>query len=345
MKIIAAVLALGLAAVSGAPEQGLMHRRAKPTVCNGYSELCDRGYDKVAYATTHNAYATGDNIAANQNKGVREQLDAGIRGFMLDLQKQDSDPMNSPYLCHSSCTLLNAGKAVDTLKDIKTYMDANSDEVITIFLENAASFSAVDVAQIFKDSGLDKYAFAANTSSEFTWPSLSQMISVDKRLVIFDDRSTDTKAVPWLLLEGDYVVQTSYSVASGTSFNCQPNTQVRPLWVMNHFVYTDYSILNLNFERPAPNKASTVNTRASIVGQANQCGSAGHFPNFVTVDFYDVGDIFPAVADINGVDYKSTTTNTFGEDGSASTTSGAARKCTTALAGMAASAALLLLLA
>ncbi|KAJ2267984.1 hypothetical protein GGH14_005898, partial [Coemansia sp. RSA 370] len=130
-------------------------------------------------------------------------------------------------------------------------------------------------------------------------------------------------AVPWILDEKSYVVQTPFSVESGVSFGCTANSQVRPLWVMNHFVYTNLSIFNLNVERPAPNSAASVNTRASIVGQANACGSAGYFPNFVTVDYYDVGDLFKAVADINGVTYKSTTTNTFGDGDAGSTTSAA----------------------
>ncbi|KAJ2361019.1 hypothetical protein H4S01_005456 [Coemansia sp. RSA 2610] len=314
MKTLA-VLVAALAAVAGA-SQGVQ-RRAKPSTCNGYAELCDKGYDRVAYATTHNSYATGDNIAANQNKNIRQQLDDGVRGFMLDLYKQDSDPMNEPYLCHTSCLLLNDGPLVDTLKDFKTFLDANKNEVVTIYIENAQPFSATDMAQPFKDAGLDSYAFAPN-STDAAWPSLSQMISVNKRLVVFTDRNADA-AVPWILLEGSYAVQTPYTVASGASFGCTPNTQVRPLWVMNHFVYTNYTVFNFNFERPAPNSAASVNTRASIVGQANQCGSAGYFPNFVTVDYYDVGDIFKAVADINGVTYKDTSVNTFADDGGSTT--------------------------
>ncbi|KAJ2816633.1 hypothetical protein IWW50_006430 [Coemansia erecta] len=320
MKALAVLAAAALAACAGA--QG-MQARAKTSVCNGYSELCDKGFDKVAYATTHNSYATGDNIAANQNKDIRQQLDSGIRGFMLDLFKLDSDPMADPYLCHSSCVLLNAGKLVDTLKYFKTFLDKNKNEVVTIFIENGQPFSATETAQPFKDAGLDTYAFAP-ASSNSTWPSLSQMIDTGKRLVIFTDRNADTSAVPWILNERSYVVQTPYTVASGAMFGCSPNTQVQPLWVMNHFVYTNYSVFNMNFERPSPDSAASVNDRASIVGQANQCGSAGYFPNFVTVDYYDVGKLFQAVADINGVTYKSTTTSTFGNSDSESTTAGAA---------------------
>ncbi|KAJ2119602.1 hypothetical protein GGH12_005045 [Coemansia sp. RSA 1822] len=315
MKVLT-VLAAALAASAGALEV-----RAKASTCNGYSELCDKGFDRVAYPTTHNSYATGDNIAANQNKNIRQQLDDGIRGFMLDLYKLDSDPMSDPYLCHTSCVLLNDGKLVDALKDFKTFLDDNHDEVVTIYIENAQPFSAIDMAQAFKDAKLDSYAFAPNSTSS-AWPSLAQMIDVNKRLVVFTDRNADS-AVPWILDEKSYVVQTPFSVESGASFGCTANSQVRPLWVMNHFVYTNYSVFNLNFERPAPNSAASVNTRASIVGQANACGSAGYFPNFVTVDYYDVGDVFKAVADINGVTYKSTTTDTFGDGDAGSTTSAA----------------------
>ncbi|KAJ2157304.1 hypothetical protein GGF46_004600 [Coemansia sp. RSA 552] len=336
---MALAAALAGAAPSPAPGVQQMQRRATPSECNGYKELCDRGLDKVAFATTHNSYATGDNIAANQNRNIRQQLDDGIRGFMLDLHKLDSDPMSDPYLCHSSCALLSAGPLVNTLRDFKTFMDKNENEVLAIYIENAQGFSATEMAQPFKDAGLDKYAYAP-ASSNATWPSLGQMIDVGSRLVVFSDDKADTGAVPWILNEDTYSVQTSWSVADGTSFDCKPLKTVRPLWVMNHFVYTDYNILNMSFERPAPNSAGTVNTRRSIVGQANQCGSAGYFPNFVTVDYYDVGDVFKAVADINGVDYKSTTVDTFA--GADDKTSDSARSPLLPCASAAAAAAIIL---
>ncbi|KAI9502125.1 PLC-like phosphodiesterase, partial [Coemansia spiralis] len=284
--------------------------------CNGYKELCDRQFNLVAYPTTHNSYAFGDNIAANQNKNITDQLDDGIRGFMLDLHNPSSTSLSlrassEPYLCHTTCLLLNDGPLSQTLQYFTTFLEANENEVITIFFENDDKFSATTIAQSFKDVGLDKYAFVPSGSSSngnYTWPTLAEMIADNKRLVVMVDGESNTAAVPWILYDRDYTVQTPYTVGVGSTFDCTPMTQARPLVVMNHFVYTNYTVLNSVVEKPSPDTASTVNTRQSIVGQANLCGSAARFPNFVTVDFYDVGDLFKAVADINKVQYSSSST-------------------------------------
>ncbi|KAJ2781285.1 hypothetical protein H4R18_002963 [Coemansia javaensis] len=291
----------------------LLVATAAGQTCNGYSELCGRAFNQVAYVTTHNSYATGDNIAANQNKSIRQQLDAGVRGFMLDLHKLSSGSSSEPYLCHTSCTLLNGGKLVDALRDFKTYLDRNGGEVVTIYIENAEPFGAAGMAQPFRDAGLDKYAYVpAQGAGGGAWPTLGEMVGSGKRLVVFADRGADAAVAPWILAEDAYSVQTSYSVGAGSAFDCQPLKAVRPLWVMNHFVYTNYTVFGVAFERPSPGTAATVNAESSIEDQAALCQSAGHMPSFVTVDYYDVGGVFRAAAAINKVAYKSTATTTFG---------------------------------
>ncbi|KAJ1666118.1 hypothetical protein IW140_001855 [Coemansia sp. RSA 1813] len=318
------------------PRIPTVHRRSSPSECNGYSDLCDRQFNLVAFPTTHNSFASGDNIAANQNKDIMQQLDDGIRGFMLDLHNSSSnslfsrDSSSGPYLCHTSCILLNDGPLTTTLGYFTTFLDAHKDEVITIFLENDDKFSATTIQQSFKDAGLDKYAYTptgASSDGSYTWPTLADMISQNKRLVVLVDSNSNTKDVPWLVYDRDYAVQTPYTVGVGSSFDCRLISSSRPLLVMNHFVFSNYSVLNMNVEKPSPDTASTVNTRQSLVDQANVCGSAGQFPNFVTVDFYDVGGLFQAVADINKVQYTSTSLSTdFGTGSDSSTTSGASAR-------------------
>ncbi|KAJ1883612.1 hypothetical protein LPJ66_011007, partial [Kickxella alabastrina] len=218
--------------------------RRSTRLCNGYSDLCERKFDKVSYPTTHNSFAQGDNIAANQNKDIKTQLDSGIRGFMLDLHspskallRREKRADTVPTLCHASCTVLNAGPLVDELKNFKKFLDSNANEVVTVFLENADNFSPLGMAQPFIDSGLDKYAFEPSTSNgTFVWPTLNEMISMNKRLVVLGSTSTDSTSKPWLLYDRDFAVQTSYSVKAGSPFDCNPLTAIQPLLVMNHFV-------------------------------------------------------------------------------------------------------------
>ena len=59
---------------------------ATPRRCNGHAELCDRRFDEVAHATTHNAMSSEQDgwIFPNQSFDVPRQLEAGVRALMLD---------------------------------------------------------------------------------------------------------------------------------------------------------------------------------------------------------------------------------------------------------------------
>lgn len=78
----------------------VLHSEAQQ-LCNGYEALCAKTYDKVAYATTHNAYAytPPGGLATNQDNNIPTQLKDGIRGLMLDAYILNG----VVELCHSSC--------------------------------------------------------------------------------------------------------------------------------------------------------------------------------------------------------------------------------------------------
>ena len=55
--------------------------------CNGHVELCDRGYDEVAYAATHNSMSAADEpgwLFTEQPDGIIPQLDYGVRVLLID---------------------------------------------------------------------------------------------------------------------------------------------------------------------------------------------------------------------------------------------------------------------
>ncbi len=55
--------------------------------CNGHVELCDRTYDEVAFAGTHNSMSAADQpgwFLAEQPHGILRQLDDGIRVLLID---------------------------------------------------------------------------------------------------------------------------------------------------------------------------------------------------------------------------------------------------------------------
>jgi hypothetical protein len=81
LPVLLAALGLLLAGCSDDP--------APPAAdgCNGYVELCDRGYDEVAYAATHNSMSAASErgwLFPEQPDGIIAQLDHGIRVLLVD---------------------------------------------------------------------------------------------------------------------------------------------------------------------------------------------------------------------------------------------------------------------
>ncbi|KAJ2077816.1 hypothetical protein H4R24_004892 [Coemansia sp. RSA 988] len=216
-------------------------------ICNGHVELCNRAYNDVSFACTHNSYSyppPSGLPVLNQKRTINEQLDDGIRALMLDVVKsvkaeastsvvggvintvkswftKDTpetkiSPLDIVHLCHSSCALIDKGKLVDTLSIIKKFMDENPREVITLIIENVSGFSPEELSPSFEESGIDKYAFTPDFDfiekhSGYPWPTLGSMIEKNQRLVVFIDDKADTNEVAYILPEWEYVVEIPYA--------------------------------------------------------------------------------------------------------------------------------------
>jgi hypothetical protein len=72
---------------------------------------------------------------------------------------------------------------------VKTWLDANPQDLISILLTNPDNLAMPKFASIFQAVGLDKYAFTPPGSPTplpmDQWPALGDMITSNKRLVIF----------------------------------------------------------------------------------------------------------------------------------------------------------------
>ncbi|HBQ12189.1 MAG TPA: hypothetical protein DEF51_13895, partial [Myxococcales bacterium] len=90
-----------------------------PLVCNGHASLCDRPFDDVAYATTHNAMSSDADgwIPPNQGPAMWQQLEDGVRAMMLDTYEDDGETL----LCHGICAL-GSRPFVDALRELRSFM-------------------------------------------------------------------------------------------------------------------------------------------------------------------------------------------------------------------------------
>ncbi|KAI1316310.1 hypothetical protein EDD11_010153 [Mortierella claussenii] len=282
---------------------------AQQQQCNGYAELCTKTYDKVAYATTHNAYAftPPGALATNQDNDIPTQLKDGIRAFMLDAYPTPSGNAKDIELCHGSCQMLDGGPLSKTLGQIKAFMDANPNEVgsrllsnvITILWENAGNLKPAQYQATYAAAGIDKYSYAQATGST-AWPTLAQLISSGKRLLNFVDQGADA-SVPWLMAEYSFIFETPWEIIKGDAYPCtvdRPKNQRQQMYVLNHFIYGKVSD---TIEIPQPGAANQTNG-PDLINHVQSCQSTfKQIPSFVAVDFYEKGSLLQTVAQVNGV--------------------------------------------
>jgi len=257
--------------------------------CNGSIDLCPKQYNEVAYLTTHNAFNSDEDglLFPNQSYNIASQLNDGVRGLMIDVY----DHFGTPTAYHS-VFMLGTIPLSDIFNDIKTFLDNNPNEIATIILE--CYVTANDIEDEINQSGLSSYLYTHNTA----WPTLQSMIDNDNRLVIFSDVDDGNSSQNWYHYIWDYAVETHYSVGTINDFTCDFNRgdPVNDLFIFNHFV-TD---ANLGYGLYT--ESNDVNANPFFITRALNCqNQTNKFPNFVTVDYYELGDGLAVVDQLNGL--------------------------------------------
>ncbi|KAI1773412.1 PLC-like phosphodiesterase [Hypoxylon cercidicola] len=268
--------------------------------CNGHAELCDRVYSNVTFAGAHNSPFVGIGPSDNQFTSPTDQLNQGVR--FLQAQTHDKDGVIE--MCHTSCILKDAGTLESYLGEIKTWVDGNPNEVVTLLITNPDAIDITKYGDTFKSTGLESYVFTPGAQLSLSeWPTLGNMISSGKRVVVFMDYNMDISKVPYILDEFIYYFETPFSPTEANFVQCNVD---RPsgasadgrMFLANH---------NLNIEIlpdvliPAPLEASDTNSVASITAQTDICmQNYGRYPNVVLLDFVSQGDTIAVQDQLNG---------------------------------------------
>lgn len=318
-----AVAAVGVLVIGGLGGSWLLSEGANGRAsreCNGHAELCDRPYDTVVQAATHNAMSSPDvvQIWPDQDAGIDAQLAAGVRTLLIDTKYWPAIPTPSAlstaeqalppdlqaslfqslgerlqhhpgtYLCHSRCAY-GAVPLTTALQHIRGFLDDDPGAVVTLIIENG--ISTADTVAAFEASGISRYLFDGATSAG--WPTLGQLIERGQRLVVFAEAAGAPPA--WYRSYATDVQDTEYHVISVDQLSCdlKRGSVDAPLFLLNHWI-----------EKEAPDRADavTMNQPAFIVDRARRCAAVrGQLPNFIAVDFFSIGDVVGAVDELNGV--------------------------------------------
>lgn len=217
-----------------------------------------------------------NNAASNQQLGVINQLDDGIR--MVTGETHYNATTNTV-----SCDLLNAGTAEEFFTTVTSWIKTHPYDVVTLLIVNSDYINVKNYTAPILDSGLANYAYVPpqipmNISS---WPTLSSMILTGKRAVIFMDYNANQTKVPYVLDEFSQMWETAFS-PTNRSFPC---TQQRPpglsqqdaegrTYLANHNLNTEISLAGISLLVPTSaliNETNALNGTGSLGLMANNC--------------------------------------------------------------------------
>ncbi|KAL8787556.1 MAG: hypothetical protein Q9213_002118 [Squamulea squamosa] len=306
-------------------------------LCNGHAELCSRKYSNITFIGAHDSAFVGDSPADNQGISVTAQLDSGIRFLQSQVHINSFKVLS---LCHTSCFLNDAGPVTSFLTTIKTWLEKNPNEVVTLLLTNGDRTDIKEYDTAFKSSGLDKYTYTPPSSPLplDLWPTLDELITTKKRLIAFLDYGA-SPSVPYILDQFAYFFETPFNTVDSTFNQCAidrpPNAKPEGrMYLVNHYLdkkITDGGVpddvakegkgilddITAGFgrafgkrgfgddilvpDREAATKTNAVAGEGSIQGQADLCkGLYGRNPNVMLLDFVDKGEGVKAQDVLNG---------------------------------------------
>ncbi len=265
--------------------------------CNGSPLLCDRPLDQVAFAAAHNAMSAADAGWAlpNHPHGMIQQLEDGIRAFLIDLHTYDVEdgvmPMGETALCHGYC-VLGAEKWSDAATKINTWLTVHPREVLVFIIEDAVAVAKIQEG--LGAGGLLPRVYAHPPGQG--WPTLNQLIAQEKRVVVMTQSSPKPNAPAWQHGYHDVLFDNPYAAEKVGDFSCEVlrGSSTHALALLNHF-------LTKGLESHQTLSA-VANTQAELGAHAEKCRKQwGRQINFVAVDWYTTGAVLNVVRQLNGL--------------------------------------------
>ena len=154
-------------------------------------------------------------VERDQEVDIPTQLALGVR--LLQAQAHDNNGVI--HFCHDSCILFDGGTVEAYLTNVKIFLDANPNEVLTMIVTNPDGLSLPGQWEpAFRNSGIMNLAYVPPNlpMKQTDWPTLGNMIDSGKRVVVFLDYGADGSdggIVDFILPEFDMV-----SKCNGQSF-------------------------------------------------------------------------------------------------------------------------------
>lgn len=289
--------------------------------CNGHPELCSRRYTSIVHMGTHGSAFVGIMPADNQNHDITTQLDAGIRFLQTQTHRNHFGQLS---LCHTHCTLQDAGLLSHYLATVTRWLDTHPQEVVTLLLTTHDRFNISAFDRAFEVSGAKRYIYTPpleNLMREALkreeWPTLQEMIDKGTRLVTFMDYGAPDPLAPYILPQFYYFWETPFSSTDPAALSrCdidrpaflieaagkgETDEMGRFGYIVNHYLDTEVGVLDIPNRRDAGDTNSWDGRRG--IGQHLRACEArwGTKPGVVLVNYFEKGDVIRAQDRLNGL--------------------------------------------
>jgi hypothetical protein len=324
----------GVAAVLTADDDGPAAASAPPeppTVCNGAEELCERRLNEVVFAGTHNSMSAADEpgwLFANQRRSIPDQLEHGIRLFLIDPHwgvpvagnRVRTDLQAEGVSRNRVANALGPG-AVRTAERLAGRVGAGTlvgarqvwlchslcelgatkmSDTLETYREWLDEHPGELIVLLLEPSvpawaverqfrNADLLDRVARLRRDRPLPTLGTLLERGRQLVVLGER--DTGELDWYLDAFDWIQDTP--LGSEATSSCEPSRGEpdSPVFMLNHWV-DDFP--------PRPSANARVNSSKAIVARAERCELARDLrPSLIAVDHYDLGGVVEAAAELN----------------------------------------------
>ncbi|MFK0259307.1 ricin-type beta-trefoil lectin domain protein [Streptomyces sp. NPDC090445] len=279
----------------------------------------------MTFLTAHNAMANHRSVFAAafnhayQRETITGQLNQGARALMLDAYRQPSSSGKyDAFLCHGQCprTVTKEGEIYSTasqtltsgLAEVVKFLNDNRQEIVVVNLEDRLGDEHSNlVYEAVSDSGARRLLFNPTPKTldgtpgfavkDKDWPTVSDMISVNQRLLFFSSNGWRADKDPRIMYTKEWTVENSFEEdatgsCDGQGGDAKPlNAAHRSLY---HEKYTRLFTMN-HFSHGTPRTeaaAKRYNTADTISSHVATCmrATGGKKPNFLAVDYFDAND-------------------------------------------------------
>lgn len=339
--LVGGLVVLGLLATSVVIQVNLLKPSKSDAglaqACNGSELLCDRPLDAVAFPAAHNAMSSANAgfIDPNQRNTIVQQLDAGVRGLLIDSLMARPTARRASALTVLDGEVRRQAEAevgpggITALQDFLGRRVAKPTGPPEPFLcHMACELGAIpmvtamrdvrtwldahprevlqiviqdlvtprDTERVFKETGL--------LDRVYTWrpgtpaPTLRQMIAQNRRVLVM----AEDEGIPGSWYPPGYrrlLKETPYDNKTVASLRSRASCVANRGREANPlFLVNHWAAVY----PPLPSKAQEVNAERFMLARVRRCSRIRNaFPNLIAVDFADIGDVVRVAARVNGV--------------------------------------------